>query len=264
MRPLLLFITIIMFIVYLLSLWNMKMALSDSSTNYVLMCWNVIFVIMIICFFMISGGDTKQALKFTSTPVTEVIVGETYTYNVSVNKIKYHNIILNATTIPNWLSLIDNIGTFAILTGKPIGTSSVGTTNVLLTANSIPLSKSLSNINNISSYIDKTTTQPFSIVVSTLFASTPQDQSVQVGNSITNYQIQLKSGVTETYTYGLNVTDSSGNNVADNLTLSIDTNTNTLEGTIPTGTATGTYTITINAENSGNIVDSQSFTMTIS
>ncbi len=59
-----------------------------------------------------------SALSFTSTPVTEAISGETYTYSITVTG-GSGTFAISASQKPLWLSLTDNSNGTAVLTGIP-------------------------------------------------------------------------------------------------------------------------------------------------
>lgn len=70
-------------------------------------------------------------LSFTSIPVTEAVVDEVYTYTVTATGDEGANFTLTAEQLPSWLSLTENTGDFAVLTGIP-GSENIGLNNVVL------------------------------------------------------------------------------------------------------------------------------------
>ncbi len=69
-------------------------------------------------------------IAFTSDPVTDAVTNELYTYNITVSGDAGANFTLTGTELPAWLSLTENTGATAILTGTP---SVTGIDNVILT-----------------------------------------------------------------------------------------------------------------------------------
>ncbi|SDG82405.1 endonuclease [Psychroflexus sediminis] len=64
------------------------------------------------------GGATDPALAITSTPVDEVTVNTTYTYNITASGGET-TVSFDATQKPSWLTFTDNNDGTAILTGTP-------------------------------------------------------------------------------------------------------------------------------------------------
>ena len=63
--------SIILSIIYVFSLLNFKLSLCDSNTRISVICWNILFIVIIINFFLI-GFQKKEVIK-------EIIVEETTT-----------------------------------------------------------------------------------------------------------------------------------------------------------------------------------------
>ncbi len=71
-------------------------------------------------------------LYFTSSPITSVMIPETYTYNITYN-VDADTETLTGTTIPTWLTFTkDEANNTALLTGTPTS-DNIGTHNVVLT-----------------------------------------------------------------------------------------------------------------------------------
>ena len=71
-------------------------------------------------------------LYFSSTPITSVMIPETYTYNITYN-VDTDTETLTGTTIPSWLTFTkDEANNTALLTGTPTS-ADIGTHNVVLT-----------------------------------------------------------------------------------------------------------------------------------
>ncbi|NOZ35191.1 MAG: T9SS type A sorting domain-containing protein [Chlorobi bacterium] len=71
-------------------------------------------------------------ITFTSTPITSVYVGEQYTYNITATGDAGANFTLTGTKLPGWLSLTDNTGDAATLSGIP-DIADLGADTVILT-----------------------------------------------------------------------------------------------------------------------------------
>ncbi len=85
----------------------------------------------IIQHFTITVADGNP-IRFTSTPVTSVYVGKQYTYNITATGDDTATFKLTGTKLPAWLSLTNNIGDSATLTGMP-DVSDIGADTVILT-----------------------------------------------------------------------------------------------------------------------------------
>lgn len=68
---------------------------------------------------------------FTSTPVLEGNEGNFYSYNITVTDPDNENTIIRATTLPSWLSLVDNSNNTAYLSGTPAN-ANVGDNTIVL------------------------------------------------------------------------------------------------------------------------------------
>ena len=58
MKPIILF-SIILTVIYLISLYNFKKSLCDSNTRISFLCWNILFIVIILNFFII-GSQKKE------------------------------------------------------------------------------------------------------------------------------------------------------------------------------------------------------------
>lgn len=62
-------------------------------------------------------GGINRTPRFTSTPVTTVAVGGTYTYDITATDDDVGDTVTLSAVVPDWLSLTNNTGTSARLTG---------------------------------------------------------------------------------------------------------------------------------------------------
>jgi subtilisin family serine protease len=74
----------------------------------------------------IQGASTPY---FTSSPVTEVTMGETYTYNITAEDPASQPLTISDTEIPSWLTLTDNGDGTAVLTGTAPDITTVSETH---------------------------------------------------------------------------------------------------------------------------------------
>lgn len=78
-------------------------------------------------------GDGTTALHFTSTPDTEVLADEQYTYNVTATGGSGNSVTINCTVKPDWITFTGGSNGSASLTGTP-SVSDEGIHSVVLTA----------------------------------------------------------------------------------------------------------------------------------
>jgi len=78
---------------------------------------------------IVSDGNP---IKFTSIPVTGAVEDELYSYNITATGDVGANFTLTGTKLPNWLSLTNNTGDEAVLTGTP-SPADIGIDTVILT-----------------------------------------------------------------------------------------------------------------------------------
>ena len=81
--------------------------------------------------------EANELPQFTSTPVTDAIEGEPYSYVVTAVDAELDAITLTAPTIPSWLSFTDNLDGSGLLEGTP-GSEDVGDHTVVLRATDRP------------------------------------------------------------------------------------------------------------------------------
>lgn len=67
--PTIIIFSSILSIIYLFSLLNFKLSLCDSNTRISVICWNILFIIMILNFFII-GFQKKDVITVQSTEET--------------------------------------------------------------------------------------------------------------------------------------------------------------------------------------------------
>ncbi|NVK53355.1 MAG: Ig-like domain-containing protein, partial [Flavobacteriaceae bacterium] len=80
---------------------------------------------------------------FTSTPITEVNEGDTYSYRVTTNDIDNDNVSITTTTVPSWLTLITKeVTTFAGTMGTRGSDDGVGTAATFYTPQGLDIDAS--------------------------------------------------------------------------------------------------------------------------
>jgi endonuclease I len=190
-------------------------------------------------------GSGNLAPGFTSVPVTTATEGQVYAYNVTASDANADPLTMAATTLPTWLSFVDNSNGTATLSGTP-GAAQVGAHAVVL---------------EVSDGIAAATSQSFSVTVSGIGANAPMFTSTPVTTGTEN----------QLYSYTITATDAD----ADLLTISAPTKpawlsfvdngngTATLSGT-PAAAQVGLHAIVL--EVSDGIVipaTAQSFSITV-
>jgi len=81
--------------------------------------------------FTVSVANVNDAPGFTSTPILTATQGVLYTYNIIATDPDLDILTITATTLPSWLTLVDNGGGLATLSGTP-GAADVGNNAVAI------------------------------------------------------------------------------------------------------------------------------------
>ena len=179
----------------------------------------------------------------TSSPVLTVDEDSLYSYNITVSDEDGGTVAITASTLPDWLTLIDNGNNTASLSGTPLQ-SNIGNHSVIIIATDSENGTHNQNFNiNVSSVNDNP-----------VFTSSP----IIVGDE------------DSLYTYNITVTDEENEDVTitystlpDWLTLTDNgDNTATLSGT-PLQTHIGEHTVVIIASDTSGGMSNQEFTIVI-
>ena len=188
------------------------------------------------------------APKFTTTPVTAVSVGNSYSYTATAEDPEGHNVTMTASPKPTWLSFEPAPSAKAsyVLSGRPTS-ENVGSHNVVLSASD--------NQNP-----PKLSTQSFTIVV-TGAPPAPNNDPVFTSNPVT-------SVVEDTlYSYKVTATDSDGDEVTIVVNtkpdwLEFNANTNVLSGT-PANKDVGNHPVKFTASDGKGGSAVQEFTIRV-
>ncbi|MEM7800830.1 MAG: putative Ig domain-containing protein [Chloroflexota bacterium] len=194
------------------------------------------------------GAEPDVAPVFSSTPITAVIEGDAYLYNIAVfDPNTAESITISATGLPSWLTLVDAKDGTATLSGTPT-TANIGSHPVTLSAE------------------DKAglaTTQSFTLEVTQMAEPdvAPLFSSVPI-TSVTQG---------ERYLYNITVSDP---NTAESITISatilpdwltlVDAKdgTATLSG-IPTAASIGSHTVSLSAQDKAGLSGTQTFAVIV-
>jgi hypothetical protein len=71
--------------------------------------------------FTVDVANVNDAPVFTSMPITAVTEGSAYSYTITVVDPDLDDVTISATTVPAWLTFMDNGDGTATLTGSPTG-----------------------------------------------------------------------------------------------------------------------------------------------
>jgi uncharacterized repeat protein (TIGR01451 family) len=199
--------------------------------------------------FTITVANVNDAPLFTSTPVTTATQGAPYTYAVGAGDpdLDYGDALtLTATTLPGWLSLVDHGNATATLSGTPTNADVGEHPVVLRVTDSIGLSDTQSFTITVANVNDA----PFftSTPVTTATQGAAYSYAVAAGDPDLPYGDALTISAT-TLPAWLTLTDH-GNGTA------------TLSGT-PANTDVGANTVVLRVTDSGGLIDTQAFTITV-
>ncbi len=191
--------------------------------------------------FIIAVGNVNDAPTFDSTAVTSATEDTAYSYSITTSDVDGDGLTIAATTLPSWLTLIDNGDGTATLTGTPTN-SEVGNHSVVLTV----------------SDGTTTTTQSFTIAVGNV-------------NDAPTFDTTAVTSATEDTAYNYNITASDAD--GDGLTIAATTlpswltltdngdGTATLTGT-PTNSEVGDHSVVLTVSD-GTTTTTQSFTIVV-
>ncbi len=191
--------------------------------------------------FTIAVGNVNDAPTFDSTAVTSATEDTAYNYNITTSDVDGDGLTIAATTLPSWLTLTDNGGGTATLTGTPTNYE-VGNHSVVLTV----------------SDGTTTTTQSFTIAVGNV-------------NDAPTFDTTAVTSAAEDTAYSYNITTSDVD--GDGLTIAATTlpswlsltdngdGTATLTGT-PINSEVGDHSVVLTVSD-GTTTTTQSFTIAV-
>jgi hypothetical protein len=194
--------------------------------------------------FTINVENVNDNPVFVSSPILTTVEDNVYYYNITVTDEDGDNVTITASTLPSWLTLIDNGNNTGLLSGTPLQ-NDVGINSVVLVGTDT--NNAITNL-NFDINVLNTNDQP-------VFTSSPI----------------LVATEDSVYTYNITVTDEDGDNVTITpsnlpawLTLTDNgDNTAILSGT-PLQNDIGNHAITIFATDSGNGISNQNFNLSVS
>ena len=194
--------------------------------------------------FTINVENVNDNPVFVSSPMLTTYEDHVYYYNITVTDEDGDNVTITASTLPSWLTLIDNGNNTGLLSGTPLQ-NDVGINSVVLVGTDT--NNAITNL-NFDINVLNTNDQP-------VFTSSPI----------------LVATEDSVYTYNITVTDEDGDivtispsNLPAWLTLTDNGNNTAILSGTPLQNDIGNHAITIFATDNGNGISNQNFNLSVS